>query len=86
MFFSCYYGSFAFFSQTKIGSAQDIYTNKLGMRFVLVHAGSFTMGKQRSPRDNGTSLPPPTLLPLNWGTPIPWIPFHGMRPCSSSLF
>jgi formylglycine-generating enzyme required for sulfatase activity len=37
-------GLVLFFSQPGIGAAQDIYTNKLGMRFVLVAAGSFTMG------------------------------------------
>ena len=41
-------GLLLFFSQSQICQAQDIFTNKLGMRFVLVPAGSFTMGSPES--------------------------------------
>ncbi len=35
-------------SQTGTALAQDLFTNKLGMQFVLVPAGSFTMGSPKS--------------------------------------
>jgi formylglycine-generating enzyme required for sulfatase activity len=45
-YFLLFMGLLLFFSQT--GIAQEIFTNKLGMRFVLVPAGSFTMGSPES--------------------------------------
>jgi len=39
-----------FFLQTGPCFAQKIYTNKIGMRFVLIPAGSFTMGSPGSER------------------------------------
>jgi formylglycine-generating enzyme required for sulfatase activity len=41
-------GIAAIFAQTNPAVAQDIFTNKLGMRFVLIKAGSFTMGSPES--------------------------------------
>ncbi len=37
-----------FFFQARAGLAQDVYTNKLGMRFVHIPSGSFTMGSPES--------------------------------------
>ncbi|MCP3940061.1 MAG: formylglycine-generating enzyme family protein [Desulfobacteraceae bacterium] len=48
--FSCFIfiGLMVVFSQAGTGAAQEVYTNKLGMQFVQIPAGSFTMGSPKS--------------------------------------
>ncbi|MBA3008683.1 MAG: formylglycine-generating enzyme family protein [Proteobacteria bacterium] len=43
-----FWGLVLLFLQAGLCTAQEIYTNKLGMRFVLIPAGSFTMGSPES--------------------------------------
>ena len=47
-YFLIFMGLLLIFSQSGICLAQEIFTNKLGMQFVLVPAGSFTMGSPES--------------------------------------